>query len=348
MTDLSNIHHGGQGISKVLVTGGTGFLGAYVIKELMDKGYKVRATRRSAKVPFFIPQIIFDKVEWVDSDVLDVVGMSSAIQGVDAVVHSAAIVSFDRKKREEMYKINIEGTANVVNICLESGVKKMVHVSSIAALGRTAKGDKVDESKAWVNSKWNTHYAITKQRSEMEVWRGIAEGLNAVIVNPSTILGFGDWNQGSCAIFKRIYKGFTWYTNGVNGFVDVEDVARSVVLLMESSIAGERFIINSENWEFKKLFDAIADGFGKVPPSREAGPLLSGFAWRMEMGKSFFTEQAPLLTRETSLIALSKTYFQNDKILRYLKGFYFTPLKESVYNACKKYEQWLEAMQLKV
>lgn len=334
-------------MTRVLITGGTGFLGAYIIKELVQKGYGVRAIRRSRKLPFFIDQQILTKVEWFDADVLDLVSLDEAMQEMDCVIHSAAIVSFHKKNRQQMYQVNVEGTANVVNLALEHGVKRLVHISSIAALGRTASGDHVNEEKKWAQSRLNTHYAMSKQRAEMEIWRGTAEGLSAVIANPSTILGYGDWNYGSCSIFKRIYKQFTWYTTGVNGFVDVEDVARAVILLMESNISEQRYIINSENWEFKTLFDAIAEGFGRKAPSKEAGPFLSGLAWRLEQGRSFFSEHTPLLTRETTKIALSKTFFENDKLLKALPGFYFTPLKDSILKACKKYEQALQTMQLK-
>jgi nucleoside-diphosphate-sugar epimerase len=215
-------------------------------------------------------------------------------------------------------------------------------------LGRTASGDQVDEEKTWVESSLNTHYAISKKKAEMEVWRGIGEGLDAVIANPSTILGYGNWHEGSCAIFRRIYKEFTWYTEGVNGFVDVEDTARAVVQLMKSNITEQRFIINGENWQFKKLFETIARGFNKKPPSRHAGPFLSGLAWRMEHARSYFSPHKPLLTRETSKIALSRTYFQNAKLLKALPDFSFTPLQESITKACKKYESALKNMQLTV
>jgi nucleoside-diphosphate-sugar epimerase len=250
-------------LNKVLVTGGTGFIGAYILKELVEKGYSVRAIRRSNKLPFFISLDILSKVEWVNSDVLDVISLNEAMQGVDAVIHSAALVSFDKRERKQMYNTNVDGTANIVNLSLENGIRKLVHISSISALGRTATGEKVNEEKKWAESKLNSHYGISKNKAEMEVWRGMGEGLDAVIINPSTVLGFGNWHDSSCAIFKNSYKGFPWYTKGVNGFVAVEDVAKIAVLLMESNIIEERFIINHENWEFKKLFDAIADGFGQ-------------------------------------------------------------------------------------
>ena len=332
---------------KVLVTGGTGFIGAYIIKALVEKGYPVRAIRRSNKLPFFISPQVLDKVEWVTSDVLDVISLDEAMNNVEAVIHSAALVSFLKTERRQMYNTNVDGTANIVNLALDNGVKKLVHISSISALGRTFAGEHVTEEKKWTTSKLNSHYGISKYKAEMEVWRGMGEGLDAVIINPSTVLGFGNWHDSSCAIFKNMYKGFPWFTTGVNGFVDVEDVAKLAVLLMESNITEERFIINHENWEFRKLFNVMADGFGRKHPSWEATPFLSGIAWRLEKIKSALKGSKPLITKETALIALSKTYWENDKILKAMPGFSFTSLESCITKACKNYVDAVNNMQLK-
>jgi nucleoside-diphosphate-sugar epimerase len=325
---------------KILITGGTGFLGAYIIKELVQKNYSVRAMRRSNKLPFFIPQNIFDKVEWIDGDILDVVTLENAMNGVDTVIHAAAKVSFASGERNEMFKTNIEGTANVVNAALSQNVKKFIHVSSVAVLGRTDREEHINESNPWKENTLTTNYAVSKYRAEMEVWRAIGEGLNAVIVNPSTIIGYGDWNESSCAIFKSVYNEFPWYSNGINSFVDVEDVAKAILLLMESDINGERFILGCENYSFRKLFDLIADGFGKKHPTREATPFLGELAWRLEKVKTFFSRKRSILTKETARVARSKTYFENDKIKKFLPEFSFTPLEQTINNSCKAYEKF--------
>jgi dihydroflavonol-4-reductase len=329
----------------VLVTGGTGFLGSYIIKQLVEKGYAVRAIRRSNKIPSWISKEIFEKVDWVEGDVLDVVALEDAMEGVDTVIHSAAIVSFIKKDRKAMYQTNVDGTANVVNIALEKNIKRFVHISSVAALGRTAGGGHVNEEKKWEESKVNTHYAKSKYKAEVEVWRGVSEGLNAVILNPSTILGYGDWHSSSCAIFKNIHDGFKWYTSGINGFVNVEDVATAAILLMESSFTEHRFVVNGDNWSFKKLQDTIADGFNTKHPSKQATPFLMNVAWRMEWFKSLFTGKKPLLTKESARVAQSQTYFENDKILEALPGFSFTPLEETIKKACEKYLGTIHALQ---
>ena len=236
-----------------------------------------------------------------------------------------------------MYDVNVEGTRNVVNLAIENGIQRLVHVSSVAALGRTQKEETVTEEREWIENSNNTHYAITKHHAEIEAWRGYAEGLSGVIVNPSTILGFGDWHSSSCALFKNAYKEFPWYTKGINGFVGVEDVAETIVRLYQSDYTEQRFIINSENWSFRELFTTMAKGFGKKEPSREATPFLGELAWRLEGLKHLFSDGKPLLTKESARVAHSKTMFSNKALLKALPGFAFTPLQQVISNACTQY-----------
>lgn len=327
----------------ILVTGGTGFLGSYIIKNLVEKGHAVRALRRNSPLPFYIPASIFEKVEWVEGDVLDMVSLADAVQGVDGVIHAAAIVSFSKRNRRQMYQVNMEGTANMVNAALEGKVKRFVHISSVAALGRSAKVEMVSEEKKWESGPNNTHYAISKHQGEMQAWRGFAEGLEGVVVNPSTILGYGNWHQSSCAIFKNTYKEFPWYTLGINGFVGIEDVAEATVALLFSGISQKKFIVSGENWIFRQVFNTIADNFHKKQPSRKATPALGEIAWRLEGIKSFFSGNHPLLTRETARVAHSKSSFNNRALLEALPGFAFTPLETVIKKACEKYIQALES-----
>lgn len=329
----------------VLVTGGTGFIGSYIIKNLLEKGYSVRAIRRSGKLPFYIASEILNKAEWVEADVLDVVSLNDVMNGIDAVIHCAAVVSFSKKEREKMYQVNVEGTANVVNAAVDNGVKRFLHVSSVAALGRTKISETVTEQKKWDNNKNNTHYAISKHHSEMHVWRGFAEGLEGVVINPATVLGYGDWNQSSCAIFKNIYKEFPWYTKGINGFVGVEDVAEAAVQLMLSDITQKKFIVSAENRSFQQLFNCIADNFHKKRPHKEATKAIGEIAWRIERLKETWSGKKVLLTKETAKIAHSKTSFDNSALLAALPNFQFTPLEAVIKNACEKY---LQAIQQKV
>ncbi|HTL07291.1 MAG TPA: NAD-dependent epimerase/dehydratase family protein [Chitinophagaceae bacterium] len=327
--------------SKIFVTGGTGFLGAYIIRELLQKGYRVRAIRRRQQLPFFIPANVFDPVEWVSGDVLDNHVLENAMEDADAVVHCAAKLSFSGRDQREMYRTNIEGTANVVNAALLKKVPRFLHISSVAALGRTVNGETVNESKQWEDNATNTRYAISKYHAELEVWRGAGEGLNTVIVNPSTILGFGDWNNSSCALFKNAYNEFPWYSNGINGFVSVEDTARASVQLLESGIANERFIISAENWSFREVFNTMADAFGKKRPHREATALLAAIAWRTEKVKNLFSGKPSLLTKESARIAQTTTYFDNSKVCKALPGFSFTTLRTCIEEACQHYMQYV-------
>lgn len=328
---------------KILVTGGTGFLGAYILRNLVEQGLPVRALRRSDRQPFFIPAPLLQQVEWVDGDVLDPVSLETAMEGAGAVIHAAAVVSFARAERQRMYAVNVEGTANVVNTALEAGVERFLHVSSVAALGRTAVAETVSEEKKWEESGSNTHYAISKHKAEMEAWRGFAEGLTGAVINPSTILGFGDWHKSSCAIFRNAYRSFPWYTEGVNGFVGVEDVAEAAVQLLLSDIHEKRFIVNAGNWPFRRLFDTIADGFGKPRPHRHATPLMGQLAWRLEALKAGLTGHKPLLTRETAKVAQSRTSFDNSALLQALPGFRYRPLEEVVQKSCEKYAAALQS-----
>ncbi len=337
---MTSLQQRNEILSQVLVTGGTGFLGAWILRRLVKDGYRVRAIRRQQSIlPAFIEADILQQVEWLEGDVLDILSLEDAMEGVDAVIHAAAIVSFHRQDRRQMYATNVQGTANVVNMALEKNIRRIVHVSSVAALGRTKHNETVNEEKTWAETPDNTHYAISKHKAEMEVWRGMAEGLQGVIINPSTVLGYGNWDNSSCAIFKNAFHEFPWYTNGVNGFVYVEDVADAVVELMRTNINMQRFIINGDNWTFQKLFSTIADGFSKRPPYRKANRFLGSLAWRMEKIKAMVTGQKPLLTRETARVAQSNTRFDNRKITNTLPGFRFTSLEEAIQRSCQRYLQ---------
>ena len=326
----------------ILVTGGTGFLGAYIIKHLLLKGHSVKAIRRdNSKLPFFIAPDLVAKVNWVAGDLLDIISLEEAMDGVDAVIHAAAKVSFEGRERDEMFKINVEGTANVVNTALDKSINRLIYISSVAALGRTASGETVHEERIWQETTTNTNYAISKHKAELEVWRAMGEGLQGAIVNPSTILGYGDWNTSSCAIFKTVYNEFPYYTNGINGFVYVEDVAKATVQLLESDITFERFIVNSNNWSFRQLFNSIADGFNKRHPNRNATPFLAAIAWRVEKLKSQVSGNRPLLSKESARIAQSKTYFDNSKLIRYFPDFSYTSLEEAVQKSCDAYNKYI-------
>ncbi len=319
----------------IFVTGATGLLGTHLLQALLQQQQPVKALYRS-QIPAFKNS---SDIEWVQGDILDVPKLEDAIQNVEQVYHCAAKVSFQPKDKEDLYKTNVEGTANVVNACLQAGVKKLLHVSSVAALGSASGSTAIDETSLWSEATNRSIYGKTKHLAEMEVWRGVGEGLLSVIVNPSLILGSHDWNDGSAQIFKTVYNQFPWYTDGITGFVDVKDVAKTMVLLMNSNITAERFVVNAENLPYKQVFDAIADGFQKKKPYRKVAPFLAELIWRAEGVRSLFTGSQPLLTRESASSAQAKRFYNNTKLLTALPQFRYTPFNETVARICREFQQ---------
>lgn len=321
---------------KILVTGGTGLLGSYLIRALLHENKSITAIYRN-QLPALLTTEETGRVNWVNGDILDISLLQDIMQDITHLYHCAGIVSFNPKRVEEMMKINVEGTANLVNIALECGVRKMVHVSSVSALGRKRNHSVITESVKWDEETNLSAYGNSKYQAEMEVWRGINEGLDAVIVNPAIILGRGDWNKGSSAMFKNAYQEFPWYTEGTSGFIDAMDVAKIMIRLMESDISAERFILSAENRTYKEIFSLMASGFGKKPPRQKASPFLSGIVWRLEKIKSIFTSADPLLTKETAETAQMHVAYDNSKILNCLPGFKFRPIEETIAAYTREY-----------
>jgi nucleoside-diphosphate-sugar epimerase len=319
----------------ILVTGGTGLVGSHLLLELAGKGQPVRALKRpSSKLDYVKmvfdhyaddPDRLFQRIEWVEGDILDIMSLEEAMRGVDDVYHAAAIVSFHKSDREEMMKTNAEGTANVVNVALEEKVRKLCYVSSIAALGRAENNGITDENTPWINSKDNSAYSLSKYNAEKEVWRSMEEGLNAVIVNPSIILGLASPHKGSSQIFSTVWNGLKFYTPGINGFVDVRDVVRIMVRLMDSDISSERFVVNAGNIRYKDLFEWIAEAYNKPKPSIPVNHLMSGLAWRAMKIMSLFNGKPPLVTRETARTARSEYRYASDKVRKDLEYSFMDP-----------------------
>lgn len=315
---------------KILLTGASGLVGKELLADLLAEGYRVRALVHRKPV-----EITNDKVEFFQGDILDVVSLEEALEGITHVFHVAALVSYDPADKYRLMSINVEGTANIINACIEANVQKIVHVSSVAAIGRIRDGQAVNEEMQWSEETNNSYYGKSKYLAEMEVWRGMGEGLKMVIVNPSLILGGDDWSSGSSAIFKSAYDEFPWYSEGVSGFVDVKDVARAMLLLMNGDISGERFILSGENISYKEVFTEIAHCFGKQPPHKKVNAFLAELVWRVEKVKGSISGKKPLLTKETARTSLAKVSYDHSKILNALPGFAFTPLRETIKRTCK-------------
>ena len=317
-------------IGNILVTGGSGLVGSELIAQLLAAGNRVKAIYNKTPLPDFKSKNLIP----FKCNILDTSMLEYAMEGITKVYHCAAIVSFNSKKKDELFAVNIEGTTNIVNAAIDAGVKKLLHVSSVAALGRLREGQQVTEEMYWTEDTNNSNYGKSKSLAEMEVWRGIGEGLQAVIVNPSIILGGTNWNKGSMEIFKTAFKEFPWYAEGISGFVDVRDVAKAMILLMDSGITNQRFILNAENVSYKNVFSEIARSFGKKPPYKRVTPFLAEIVWRVEALKTRFTGKRYLLNKETARTARARVYFDNTKIKKSLPGFSFRPITQTINDTC--------------
>lgn len=315
---------------KIFVTGGTGLVGFHVLKALANEGRHVTALYRNQ-----IPETPFsDKIEWVKGDILDIVFLEKALLSFDQVYHCAAVVSFHPDDAEIMMRTNVEGTANIVNAALSAGVKKLCYVSSVAALGNTNSLQPVTEIIDYANRHFDSRYGLSKFLAEKEIWRAIGEGLNAVIINPSIILGAGDWSKGSTAIFKSCYESFPWYAEGINGFVDVNDVVNAMIMAADSEVTNERFIISSENKSYKEVFTAIANSFNKQPPTQKVNSFLAAIVWRFEAVKYLLTGKKPLVTKETAKDSLATRRYDGTKITKLFPQFAYTAIEETINRVC--------------
>lgn len=327
----------------IFVTGGTGLIGSHLLYELATAGKKIRALKRKTsdlqpvlKVFDYYTgnsDVLLERIEWVDGDVLDYFGLEELLRGIDEVYHCAAVISFDRSDRRELIRNNSEGTANMINAALENGVRKFCHVSSVAALGHNPDGLPTDEASTWIPAKRITGYAESKYFSEMEVWRGMEEGLDAVIVNPSIVLGPGFWDTGSSQFFKKVWDGLKFYTRGVTGFVDVKDVAGAMVSLMRDenfpTTRNQRYLLSAGNLSYQDLFYAIADALHKPRPAIFASNPMLELAWRGVFLYSLLTGKTPALTRETASAANGIRQFDGSRITRTI-DFTYRSLEDTI------------------
>jgi nucleoside-diphosphate-sugar epimerase len=332
----------------ILVTGATGFLGAHLVCNLLKQGKHVKALRRLSSdmseydfiYKFYFPEnpTPTGVLSWAESDILDVTSLEQAMQDVDEVYHCAAIVSFHQKDKHRMVKANEEGTANLVNCAIQLGIKKFCHVSSIAAIGRSNTTNQVDERTRWVTSNKNSNYAISKYKAEMQAWRGLAEGLNTVVVNPGVIIGPCKWNRGTGKLFEMVWNQLPFYTHGVNGYVDVRDVVKAMILLMENNCFGERFILVGHNMENKYFMHTCADLMGRRKAFIRINPFLATCAWIFSALASAITRKPPFITRETAKASLNRYFYSTDKIRQRL-SFEFTPIDKTLQYICNHFIQ---------
>lgn len=317
----------------ILVTGGSGFLGRHLVSRLAGKGKKVRALyhqRAPGKGLEDLPGI-----SWQCCDLLDIYAVEEAMEDVQEIYHCAAQVSFHPADRKAMLHFNVEGTANLINASVK-GIRKFLHVSSTASLGRNRESGRIAESEEWEESRYNSAYSISKYLSELEVWRGMAEGLNAVIINPAILLGEPqersrrDWDAGPARLIKLVSNGFPFYTEGINAWVDVQDVVTAMILLMESDLANDRFILSAGNYSYKEIFSKMAAAMQKKPPYIPAGKFLSGLMWRWNALYAAITGRRTSITKETAITANKKNFYDNSKLLDAGLNFRYTPVDDTI------------------
>jgi nucleoside-diphosphate-sugar epimerase len=332
----------------ILVTGGTGLVGSHLLFELTKKEKSVRATFRNqlgielVKKLFSVysinPEAQFSRIEWVKCDTTDFEAVVEVIENIKTVYHCAAMVSFNPARAEAMVYNNVQGTANLIDASLAQGVSAFCHVSSIAALGEPNPQGYVDEQCVMGKMKRHSAYARSKFFSENEVWRGVEQGLSAVIVNPSVIIGPGNWNAGSGVIFSTIAKGFPFYTLGASGYVYVHDVVRAMIQLTELKRWGQRYLLNAENISHREVFSCIAKELGKTPPHIRVRQWMANivvpFAWLVS--KVMSREQ--VLTRETARSGDNITCYSAQKVVDEI-GITFTPMAEAIMQTAQVYKK---------
>lgn len=319
----------------ILVTGGTGFVGSVLVKKLVANGEKVRVIYRKGS-NLSVLEDVKNRIELVEADILDVPSLEIAFQGVTKIYHSAALISYNSNERDLLFKVNVEGTANVVNVALLHQVKRLVYVSSIAAIGGLP-DTLIDEETKWEKSDFDTQYGISKKLGEHEIFRGIAEGLNAVIVNPGIILGPGFWEQKNAAkLYSAVEKGFPIYTKGTNGYVDVSDVVEASIQLMNSDINGERFILVSENLPLKHIITTIARLLNMKPPSIAINSFLAKMLPFADWLWCKISDNKRSLTAENLKVSLQNFQYSNQKIKKTI-GFEFIPVEETLRNTVSEY-----------
>lgn len=329
-----------------LITGATGIVGAHVALKLLEAGETVVAIKRSGtdisktKTLFGYytsnAQDLFDKIKWIEADINDIYSILDALEGIDTVYHCAGFVSFDSRDDKKLFKINAEGTANVVNACLEKNIKTLCHVSSIATLQNPDITSGIDESVYWKSSPRASAYAISKYNAEREVWRGVEEGLNAVIVNPGIVLSPGFWNQSSGTLFSKAHKGMVFYTEGSTATIDARDVATCMIELVKTKQYNKRFVLIENNYSYKEILSIIHQQFSKKTPSIKATKWLLNTASFFEKIVSMFSGGSWQLSQETISSLTDKNTYNNNKIVSQL-SYNFIPLHDSVKFICKAY-----------
>lgn len=300
-------------LMRILVTGASGFLGLHLVRRLVHEGLPVRALYWRHQ-PQLAPADPARQAEWLCCNILNAEAVSEAAEGCTHIFHAAARIAYEPRRRQQLNEVNVTGTAHVVNAALAAGIVKLVHVSSVAAIGRGRDEEVLNEASPWQEDAYTTYYARSKRRAELEVYRGMAEGLQAVIVNPSLILGPGDWSRGTPHFFRRVRNGMWFYPAGGTAMVDVDDVVSVMVALMNGNYSDERYIVSAEVLSFRDLFTTIAQLIGAPPPRFRVGCAVMEWLWRAEWLRHQLTGSKPLISRETARLSCRWSRFDSSKV----------------------------------
>ncbi len=321
----------------IAISGANGLLGSFIVRKLIDGQKPFVALKRSGSDTSLLNDVA-EKITWRDADILNPLSLEEALKDCTHVIHSAAVVSYNTHRANEIMEINAIGTRNVVNACLEQNMRKLVHISSVAALGRQKDQTLIDESNKWVDSPFNSVYAKSKYKAELEVFRGQEEGLNTLTLNPSVILAPADWHRSSAKIFRYAWKERPFYIDAYLNYVDVRDVAAIACEFADRNHSGERFIINAGNIPFKTLFEKIAAHFKVQTPRIRLSKKMLMMAAKLESIRTFATGSEPMITHETAQIADTRFFYDNKKIKKIL-NFEFQSIDNTLEWCCSYYNK---------
>jgi dihydroflavonol-4-reductase len=324
---------------RILVTGGTGLLGSHLLYSLASEGRKPRAIYRNCSNRDNVRKVfgyysdradeLYESITWTEADILDYSSVVQVVRGCDQVYHCAAMISFDRLQGDKVIANNRDGTANIVKACLEAEAGKLCHVSSMAALGATGDEGLINETHEWKTS-WRTNsYTISKHLAECEVWDGINAGLNSVIIVPGFVIGPGDWSRGSAHLLPGLAKGMPLYIDGKMSFVDVRDVVRSMMILMESNVSGERFIVTSENLAYYEVFRIATTALGVTRPFIRIPRSLLPFVIKIISFTGIVSKETLTQVDQAIFTSFSEVLLDNSKIKR-VTGMEFIPVRQSI------------------
>ena len=320
---------------KIVVIGGSGLIGSYIVRKCIAQGHEVLATNFHPMEAGYL-NYIAPSATWKTLDIMNIFDLEDCFQGQDIVINTAAKVTFNPKSKKEAIRLAIEGTANIVEAASASGIQKLIHISSVAALGRKKMENHIDESSIFSHSEYDTMYGLSKFLAEQEIWRGYHEGLPATILNPAMVVGAGPWGQSSTKIITAIAGGLSRFPSGSNGFVDVRDVADAVIGALNPGTDGERFIISGDNMPYERFFKLISQGLGLKTNWKALTPTAASLAWRWEKIKSSFTGADPVITRDQVKSMMTKSIYQNEKSVRIL-GLNYRNIQHSIQESTRHF-----------